>query len=289
MTAKFISSNSMPAYLALSTDISSSASTIAGCVLVGKTVYLTDTNTWKIINDDLTVSTFTIDSTATVVISGSDIEIGAVELKDGSTDVRAKIITGSSIASTDNAIAVRDANPIVSGENHIGQIGGTGYIVSASFTGNGTATLHAINSAITPAAGGLVEIPNAMRVNGGTAYVMDATLATSASGVTITPKLHFYSASTVTVAVDSGSWIGLFADDVYKLGVYTLPAMTSPSGSSTDMSMATSTDTSITSHPAILVGSGANSRSIFVGIETTTAFTSSASQVWRLKLRMDQN
>lgn len=272
-------------YQCLSTDISSGS--VLGASYIGASLYVTDQATWYRVMPDFSLVPLVWNTTAS--ISGSDIEIGAVELKDGASDARAKIITGSSIASTDNAIAVRDANSIVAGEAHIGQIGGTGYIVSASFTGNGTATLHAINSAITPAAGGLVEISNAMRVNGGTAYVMDATLATSASGVTITPKLHFYSASTVTVAVDSGSWIGLFADDVYKLGIYTLPAMTSPSGSSTDMSMATSTDTSITSHPAILVGSGANSRSIFVGIETTTAFTSSASQVWRLKLRMDQN
>jgi len=245
-------------YQCLSTDISSGS--VLGASYIGASLYLIDLATWYRVLPDLTLAPLVYNISSGV--SGS--------------------ISGSSIGTAGGLV-------LGSSESHIGQIGGTGYIVSASFTGNNNALLHAINSAITPLAGGLVEIPNAMRVNGGTAYVMDATLATSASGVTITPKLHFYSASTVTVAVDSGSWIGLFADDVYKLGIYTLPAMTSPSGSSTNMSMATSTDTSITSHPAILVGSASNSRSIFVGIETTTAFTTSASQVWRLKLRMDQN
>jgi hypothetical protein len=315
MTAKFIANNSMPTYLALSSDITSGS--IAGCVLVGRTVYLTDTSNWMVIKDDLTLAPFSINSNITV--SASDIEIGAVELKDGASDTRVSVNSGSSIVSRDNAVAVHDANPIPAGtnsignvtlnsgsstvgtvlisgsiangasESHIGQIGGTGYVVSASFTGNGTATLHAVNSAITPAAGGLVAIPNAIRVNGGSAYIMDVSLTTSNSSIVIVPKIHFSSSSSITVAPDSGSWVDLFADDPFKLGVYTLPAMAKASGSSTDCSRATSTDTSITSHPAILAQAQVNSTNIYVGIETTTAFTCSASQVWNIKLRMDQN
>lgn len=280
--------NTAPSYMALSTDITS-ASKIAGASYIGATVYIRDTETTYVIQPDLTLLEIPSLNDISVSINAEDIQIGAVEIKDSTTDTRVKVISGSNIIASDNAIAVRDANPIVSGENHIGQVGGTGYIASASFAGVGTATLHAVNTHVAPVADGLLEIPNAIRVNGGTAYVMDVSLATSASSVVIVPKLHFYSASTVTVAPDSGSWISLFADDVYEAGIYTLPAMSTPSGSSTNMSKSTSTDTSVTTHPAILVGAQANSKSIFVGIETTTAFTSSASQIWKVKLRMDQN
>ena len=40
----------------------------------------------------------------------SDIQIGAVELKDAATDTRAKLANGSTILTTDNALAVADAN-----------------------------------------------------------------------------------------------------------------------------------------------------------------------------------
>lgn len=42
-------------------------------------------------------------------INASDVEIGAVELKDGTTDTRAKIADASTIVMGDNAVAVRDA------------------------------------------------------------------------------------------------------------------------------------------------------------------------------------
>ncbi len=42
-------------------------------------------------------------------LDGGDIEIGAVELKDGATDTRAKVGAGTAIVAGDNAIAVKDA------------------------------------------------------------------------------------------------------------------------------------------------------------------------------------
>jgi hypothetical protein len=58
MTLKFIASNSYPAFLALSTDMDTSASTIAGASLIGKTVYMTDNGNWYIIDSDLVLVPF---------------------------------------------------------------------------------------------------------------------------------------------------------------------------------------------------------------------------------------
>lgn len=58
MTLVFISENNTPNYLALSSDIS--AGKIAGATLVGGTVLLTDTNAWKIIGGDSSLSDYTL-------------------------------------------------------------------------------------------------------------------------------------------------------------------------------------------------------------------------------------
>lgn len=58
MALKYIGQNSYPAFLALSTDIDTSASTVTGASLIGKTVYMTDTGNWYIIGDDLVLNNF---------------------------------------------------------------------------------------------------------------------------------------------------------------------------------------------------------------------------------------
>jgi len=159
-----------------------------------------------------------------------------------------------------------------------------GYIVSASFLGNGAEMAYHANSAVLKQGNGLVEIPNAFRGNGSTEYIKDITLITSASGITISPRIHFYSASDVTLAVDSGSWISLYNDEASMLDYYTLGALTSSAGSSTNMSMVSTIDSASLTHPNLLIQSRPNSRSLFFGLETRTAFTSTASQIWKLKL-----
>ena len=58
MTLTFVGENAFPSYIALSTDIDSSASTVAGAIIVGKTLYATDTGAWYIITGSLKLETF---------------------------------------------------------------------------------------------------------------------------------------------------------------------------------------------------------------------------------------
>jgi hypothetical protein len=58
MALIFIGKNDIPAYLALSTDVSGSK--IDGAIQIGKTVYLTDTSEWKIITSDQTLVDYVI-------------------------------------------------------------------------------------------------------------------------------------------------------------------------------------------------------------------------------------
>jgi len=56
MTLHFVSRDISPNYTALSTDISGGK--IAGANIIGATIYLTDTNVWKIINYDLSIGNY---------------------------------------------------------------------------------------------------------------------------------------------------------------------------------------------------------------------------------------
>lgn len=117
MTLKLIAPNATPAYLALSTDIS--ASKIDGATNIGKTVYLTDTEQWKIINTDLTLSPFSVDSVIRDT-SGCPIEVH--------TDVDGgRYLSVAAI----QAIHVDPNN----------SISGSGLPASGSYVGIGTSTL----------------------------------------------------------------------------------------------------------------------------------------------------
>ena len=56
MTAILVPENT-PMYVAVSTDVSGSA--IDGVAIVGAKVYLTDTNAWYIVDEDLLLATLT--------------------------------------------------------------------------------------------------------------------------------------------------------------------------------------------------------------------------------------
>lgn len=60
MTLYYISSNKIPTYIALSTDIVDNK--IDGATEIGKTIYLLDTGAWKIILDDLTLMDYLLPS-----------------------------------------------------------------------------------------------------------------------------------------------------------------------------------------------------------------------------------
>lgn len=92
MAAVLIPSNA-PKYLALSTDIADNK--IIGCSYAGALVYLTDTKVWKTVKEDLTLADYVIETSATLEVG--DIEIGAVEIKNSTTDDRLKINTDGSI------------------------------------------------------------------------------------------------------------------------------------------------------------------------------------------------
>jgi hypothetical protein len=225
-------------YYALSTDVVAnkipSTATSSGAVVKGAWVYLTDTGTWYVVKEDLTLGTLNM--------------------------------SGAVLQTT----------------------GGTGYIATGSFTGSSASKLYNVNSTITPAVGSLMEIKNAFRIAGGSGYITDIDLVTSASPMTAVLKLHFFSGSNVTLAPDSGSWIDLIADESYHMADFTMPALAT-SGSLSTCARISTTDPAVGTQPRVLVSAIPGSTSLYVGLQTTSSFTSTASQVWIVKPHMDQN
>ena len=114
MAVTFIPKKNDVDYQCLSTDMSGSAP-VDGISWVGADVYVTDTKAWfRVIPGMYLVSLVNPPSSGSISVSlaTGDIEIGAVELKDSTTDNRAKIVQGSFISMDDMAIAVHDANTI---------------------------------------------------------------------------------------------------------------------------------------------------------------------------------
>jgi hypothetical protein len=105
MALKFIGIDSVPSYIALSSDISSSK--IPGATLPGKLVFLTDLGTWKIItaNWDL------VDYAIPAAFSGS-IALGTVDISQVTPGTTNGVVVGISAAGADglgNYIAIPNA------------------------------------------------------------------------------------------------------------------------------------------------------------------------------------
>lgn len=90
MTLKFIGKDSVPSFIALSTDIT--ANKITGASLTGKLVLTTDDGEWYIIKEDQTLSPYAIPATFSGTISFGTINIG------------------QSIPGTTNAVAIQYFN-----------------------------------------------------------------------------------------------------------------------------------------------------------------------------------
>jgi hypothetical protein len=105
MALQFIGSDCVPSYIALSSDIASSK--IAGAVLVGKLVYLTDTSAWKIIKANLELADYAIPAT----FAGS-IALGTVDIDQTTPGTTNGVATGISAVGADgfgNFVAVLTA------------------------------------------------------------------------------------------------------------------------------------------------------------------------------------
>jgi hypothetical protein len=178
--------------------------------------------------------------------------------------------------------------PLVAGEAHVGEIGGKLTQGSVEFTNtSGSGTAYSIGDTVS--AGSAIttpyEIPNVFRVNGGSGYVTSIGVATNKASITPSFRVHFYSASTVTLSGDNTPYLDSYADTTYKLRPFDLTSMTS--SVNTSGSCSRSWDTT-TIRQAVMAES--NSKSLWIALETLSSFTPSAvSQKYSVNVIVDNN
>ena len=171
------------------------------------------------------------------------------------------------------AVTLATAPALVAGEAHIGEIGGNTIAVSVEFTRESNATPYAAGDVISSSAGSpvLLELPNAVRVNAGTAYVTGCAVVFNVKSVTPRIRVHFFNASPAAgnISGDNLPVKELYADASKRLRYIELPAMvTAADVTNSDMSRSF-----ITPPPWLPVQAAAGSRSIFVLLETLDAVT----------------
>lgn len=153
---------------------------------------------WDTLDQEV-VAAAGVNSTANVTLSAGDVQIGAVELKNGADDTRAVIGAASGLSSASNALAVG------------GQIGGFTLNPSANFTRPGDTTAYAIGDLVanSTTAGSVVPLSFSIaRVAAGSVCIRKARLKKSGTSTTNASfRLHLYTSSPGTITNgDNGAW-----------------------------------------------------------------------------------
>jgi hypothetical protein len=214
-----------------------------------------------------------------IILPGTGASVATDEISAGVQVQYMKIMDGTSSGSevisgtTANGLDV-DVTRLPAGEVHLGEIGGRLTSGSVEITNtSGSNTAYSIGDTVSGSANvtSPYAIPNIFRVAGGSGYVVG--LAVSANKASIVPvfRVHFYSASSVTMTGDNLPYSDSYADVVSNLNAFDLPPMVSSVNTSGSCSKAW--DTTIVRHPVM---SSNGSTSLWVALETRTAFTPAA-------------
>jgi hypothetical protein len=199
---------------------------------------------------------------------GASVQVQYIKLMDG-TSSGSEVISGT----TANGLDV-DVTRLPSGEIHLGEIGGRLISSSVEITNtSGSNTAYSIGDTVSGSANVTAPyaLPNAFRVAGGSGYVVG--LVVSANKASIVPvfRVHFYSASSVTMTGDNLPYSDSYTDIGSNLNAFDLPPMVSSVNTSGSCSKAW--DTTTVRHPVM---SSNGSTSLWVALETRTAFTPAA-------------
>lgn len=175
-------------------------------------------------------------------------------------------------------------------EVHMGEVGGR---IPAMLTGtftrpNNTTPYTAgdwVNDSVS--APTLLTIANCVRVNGGSGYIVGASLLTSKKSITPRWRIHVFNTATLTsgaIVNDNAPMVGKLADYDKRVNKFEMPSMTTPAD-------ATNSDYSESWNYELRVPvvAAAGSTSLHFAFEPLDGFTPDAQETFRLVLLMDQN
>lgn len=195
--------------------------------------------------------------------------------------------TAHILASIWDSVLKQVSASLSASELHLGEIGGKLSIVSVEITRENNATLYGIGDVVSGSAATplVYELPNIMRVAGGTGYVALVAVTMNVKSVTPALRVHFFNASTPTVSGDNLPHQEKYADTAKRLRYVDLPAMTTAADTAnSDMSRAVTA-----SNPWLPVQAAAGSRSLWVSLETLTAVQLTALSKTTILVAVDNN
>lgn len=215
-------------------------------------------------------------------IDGSDIQLGAIELKDGATDTRAKVGAVNALVATDIGLPV--ASYPVASEVHMGEVGGKTVPVQTSFTRPSDANDYAANDAVSnsTSATTVMTFTGAARVSGGSGYIVRASVIHEKASVTPRMRLHLYNATPGTVFNDNATFANTYAIEsaASYLGYIDFDAMASNG----------STDSSKSQNETVRKPFKCNADANLYGLlQTLDAFTPGNAKGFTVKLMIEQN
>lgn len=168
------------------------------------------------------------------------------------------------------------------GENHLGEIGGRGVAVSASFTRPANTTAYAAGYVVSNSTSATTLMSFSIaRVNAGTGYITGARLVADQKSITPRFRVHLFNANP-TVSADGALNKELYADESKVIGVFDLPAMTTP-GDTTNSTLSRAYDYTI----RIPFKCASGSTTVFAYLETLDAFTPASGGNFTLTLLAD--
>lgn len=170
----------------------------------------------QLIYEELTRATESISgttNTAELTLLGTDVQLGAVEIKDGASDTRAKVVAANTEAAAGDTALVTAQRP---SEVVLGKVVGVSAIVTSAvvFTDtNARATGDYCGTDTTPQA-----FANAVRVSGGTGVIKSLRITDYTTTAAVAMELWLFSA-TFTAPADNAAWTVTDAEALTCLGV----------------------------------------------------------------------
>ena len=167
-----------------------------------------------------------------------------------------------------------------------GAIGGLLARVSKEFTRPSDTTAYAANDVVSnsTSATTLIVLTGAAHIVGGGGYITGIRLATDKKSITPRIRVHFYNASTPTVAVDNVAMERLYADESLLVAHYDLAAMTTPA----DTSNSTLSEIYDATMRLPFVCASTD-KDLYALLETLDAVTPASAEKFTLTIWVDQN
>jgi len=174
-----------------------------------------------------------------------------------------------------------DVLSIAAGENHLGEVGGKMLFTSTTFTRPADTTAYAAKDAVgdSTSAPTVLSFTNAVRISGGTGYVVGARINTSQTTCVARFRLHLFR-TTPTAINDNGAFTLLDANFATRLGYIDFAAMQTEGTGST-----AANSQNATVRLPIVCGA----TTLFGLLESLDAFTPASAQTFKFELAIEGN